>query len=510
MRKTLLMILDGWGIAVDPSVSAIDQANVPFYRHCLATYPHSKLQASEEAVGLPRRQFGNSEVGHMHLGAGRVIYQELVRITRDLNSGAFAELPAYKALLAELRQGKRLHLIGLLSDGGVHSHTNHIEGVISQLAKDGIKDNVFVHIITDGRDTGPKTGLKFARELESYLRQKGVGRVATVCGRYYAMDRDKRWERVKKAYDLLVHSVGTGFDGGPAGIKASYDAEVTDEFIEPIVVLREAKPIAKIQSGDAVLFYNYRTDRGRELTMALTQQAFPEQGMTPLELYFCTMTEYDSTFKNVHVLFQKDDITHTMGEVVSAAGLKQIRIAETEKYPHVTFFFNGGREEPFEGEQRIMIPSPKVATYDLQPEMSAQGITDAIVPELKKAEAAFVCLNFANPDMVGHTGVMEAAIKACETVDACAKAVSEAAHAAGYDVLILADHGNADIMRNPDGTPHTAHTTALVPCIYIAADAAEKLTVADGTLADIAPTLLTRMGLKLPTEMTGKVLVQPA
>ena len=510
MRKTLLMILDGWGIATDPSVSAIDQGNVPFYRRCLATYPNSRLQASEEAVGLPKRQFGNSEVGHMHLGAGRVIYQELVRIQRDLDSGAFAQLPAYQALLAEVRGGRRLHLIGLLSDGGVHSHVNHLEGLIAQLAKDGVRDNVFIHVITDGRDTGPQTGLKFARELESYLRQKGVGRVATVCGRYYAMDRDKRWERVKKAYDLLVHAAGAPHDGGPAGIKASYDAGVTDEFIEPIAVQREGKPIAKVQHGDAVLFYNYRTDRGRELTMALTQQAFPEQGMTPLELYYCTMTRYDETFKGVQVIFEKEDVTRTMGEVVSAAGLQQIRIAETEKYPHVTFFFNGGREEPFAGEQRIMIPSPKVATYDLQPEMSAREIRDAIIPELQKGAASFVCLNFANPDMVGHTGVMEAAIKACETVDACAEAVTQVATAAGYDVLILADHGNADTMRNPDGSPHTAHTTALVPCIYISATPGERLSVSDGSLADIAPTLLSRMGLPIPSEMTGRVIVQPA
>ncbi len=508
MRKTLLMILDGWGIATDPSVSAIDQGNVPFYRRCLATYPNSRLQASEEAVGLPKRQFGNSEVGHMHLGAGRVIYQELVRIQRDLDSGAFAQLPAYQALLNEVRNGRRLHLIGLLSDGGVHSHVNHLEGLIAQLAKDGVRENVFIHVITDGRDTGPQTGLKFARELESYLRQKGVGRVATVCGRYYAMDRDKRWERVKKAYDLLVHAAGAAHDGGPAGIKASYDAGVTDEFIEPIAVQREGKPIAKIQNGDAVLFYNYRTDRGRELTMALTQQAFPEQGMTPLELYYCTMTRYDESFKGVQVIFEKDDITRTMGEVVSAAGLQQIRIAETEKYPHVTFFFNGGREEAFTGEQRILIPSPKVATYDLQPEMSAREIRDAIIPELQKGAASFICLNFANPDMVGHTGVMEAAIKAVETVDACAEEVTRVATAAGYDVLILADHGNADTMRNPDGTPHTAHTTALVPCIYISATPSEKLSVADGSLADIAPTLLSRMGLPIPSEMTGRVLVQ--
>jgi 2,3-bisphosphoglycerate-independent phosphoglycerate mutase len=505
-KKVLLMILDGWGIATNKAVSAIDQAKTPFVDSLYTKYPHGKLEASGLAVGLPEGQMGNSEVGHMNIGAGRVVYQDLVRVNKAI---ADKELDSNPTLLAAFSyaktQGKRVHLIGLVSDGGVHSHLYHLKGIISIAHKQGIND-LFVHAFTDGRDTDPKGGLGYVEAIQDHLR-KTTGQIGTIVGRYYAMDRDKRWERVKLAYDVMVHGVGEKTQDPLAAIQDSYDHNVTDEFIKPIVVVgSDQKPVGLIEAGDVVLCFNFRTDRGREITEVLTQQDFPEHQMKKLPLYYVTLTSYDETFQDVKVIFNKDNLEKTLGEVVSNAGKKQIRIAETEKYPHVTFFFSGGREAAFPGESRILCPSPKVATYDLAPEMSAMDIRDKIIPELNKRAPDFVCLNFANPDMVGHTGVFEAAVKACETVDACAAAVTEAALKNGYSTIIIADHGNADMMVNPDGTPNTAHTTNLVPFILVDNDYRGKLK--DGKLGDLAPTILTLMGVQIPQQMTGNVLLE--
>lgn len=500
------MILDGWGIAKNPKVSAIDQANTPYINSLYKKYLHSKLEASGLAVGLPAGQMGNSEVGHMNIGAGRVVYQDLVRVNKAIEE---KELVQNEVLLAAIHYAnanqKSFHLIGLVSDGGVHSHVNHLKGLISILHTHGLK-NVFVHAFTDGRDTDPKGGIGYLTDLQNHL-QITTGQLASVVGRYYAMDRDKRWERVKLAYDLLVHGTGKASRNVLNSVQESYDAGVTDEFIKPIVAIANDKPIGIIKEGDVVLCFNFRTDRGREITQVLTQQDFPDQGMKKLNLHYITLTNYDDTFEKINVIFDKDNLTNTLGEIVSKAGKKQIRIAETEKYPHVTFFFSGGREEAFTGESRIMCPSPKVATYDLQPEMSAPDIRDKIIPELEKKEADFICLNFANPDMVGHTGVFSAAVMACETVDQCNEAVTEAARRNGYVTIIIADHGNSDVMINDDGTPNTAHTTNLVPCILVD-DSQTFSKINDGKLGDLAPTILTLMGIDLPAEMTGKVLVQ--
>lgn len=506
-RKVLLVILDGWGLAEDPRVSAPDHARVPFYRHLLATCPHSRLRASEQAVGLPAGQMGNSEVGHMNIGAGRVVYQELERINVALTDGTLASTEAFKGLTDYCRStGRPLHLLGLVSDGGVHSHIGHLLGLLPLLKEAGVP-NVYLHAFTDGRDTDPKSGLGHLREVQDTMSRLNYGHIASICGRYYAMDRDKRWERTARAYHLLLQGQGHPATDPLAALQASYDAGVTDEFVEPIVITEGGAPVATLQPDDAVLFFNFRTDRGRQLTQVLTQQNLPEHGMHTLPLHYTTFTRYSEEYKGVHVIFEKDELVHMLGQVLAAAGKKQIRIAETEKYPHVTFFFNGGVEEPFPGEDRLLIPSPKVATYDLQPEMSAYGIRDAILPRLQQADADFICLNFANPDMVGHTGVWEAAVKAVEVVDECHKAVAEAAAASGYTVISIADHGNCDRMRNPDGSPHTAHTLSLVPCILSGHDS-DKYTLKDGKLGDIAPTILHLLGLPIPAEMTGEVLVQ--
>jgi len=500
------MILDGWGLATKISASAIDAAKTPYINSLYKKYPHSKLQASGLAVGLPEGQMGNSEVGHMNIGAGRVVYQDLVKLNKAVEE---RELDKNEVLLEAFNYAKKnnksVHLIGLVSDGGVHSHINHLKGICTIAHNEGIK-NLFIHAFTDGRDTDPKSGLGFISELQDHLN-KTSGKLASVVGRYFAMDRDKRWERVKLAYDLLVNGVGEKFTDAKKAIQKSYDAGVTDEFVKPIVITdANQNQLTTIKEGDVVICFNFRTDRGREITMVLTQQDYPEQSMKKLKLYYVTLTNYDDSFNDVKVIFDKDNLNNTLGEIVSKAGKKQIRIAETEKYPHVTFFFSGGREEIFEGESRILCPSPKVATYDLKPEMSAFDIRDKIIPELNKREADFICLNFANPDMVGHTGVFSAAVKACETVDQCNEAVTEAARANGYATIIIADHGNADMMINDDGTPNTAHTTNLVPCILVDDDFKGKLN--DGKLGDLAPTILTLMGVPVPQEMTGKVLIE--
>ncbi|MCW5912428.1 MAG: 2,3-bisphosphoglycerate-independent phosphoglycerate mutase [Cyclobacteriaceae bacterium] len=504
-KKVLLMILDGWGIAKNTKVSAIDNARTPYINSLYKKYPHSTLEASGLAVGLPAGQMGNSEVGHMNIGAGRIVYQDLVRINKAVEEKELDTNPVLKdAIDYAKKNNKAFHLIGLVSDGGVHSHIDHLEGIITILNNSGLK-NVFVHAFTDGRDTDPKGGLGYLTDLNNHLA-KTTGKIASVIGRYYAMDRDKRWERIKLAYDLLVHGTGEPTTDILKAVARSYENNITDEFIKPIVVTdANQNPLTTIREGDVVLCFNFRTDRGREITQVLTQQDFHEQNMYRLNLYYITLTNYDDSFNDVKVIFDKDNLENTLGDIVSKAGKKQIRIAETEKYPHVTFFFSGGREEAFTGESRILCPSPKVATYDLQPEMSANDIKDKIIPELNKKEADFICLNFANPDMVGHTGVFEAAVKACETVDQCNEAVTEAARRNGYAVIIIADHGNADMMINDDGTPNTAHTTSLVPVILVDDEYRGKLK--PGKLGDLAPTILTLMGIPVPGEMSGHVLI---
>jgi len=504
-KKVILIILDGWGIAENPEVSAIDKAKTPFVDGLYNIYPHSKLQASGEAVGLPEGQMGNSEVGHMNIGGGRIVYQELVRINKAIDERTLHKNEALlEAVDFAKKNNRNFHLIGLVSDGGVHSHIYHLKG-LCDIAKEHDLENFYIHAFTDGRDTDPKSGVRFIKDLQDHL-SKSKGKIASITGRYYAMDRDKRWERVKLAYDALVKGEGKKSKDLIAAMQESYQSGATDEFIKPIVqVDNNDEPVAKIQEGDVVLCFNFRTDRGRQITQVLTQKDFPEHDMHKLSLKYLTLTKYDDTFQDIAVLFEKDKLKNTLGEWLSKHEKKQIRIAETEKYPHVTFFFSGGREEPFQGEQRILCPSPKVATYDLKPEMSACEIRDRIVEELKKEEVDFVCLNFANPDMVGHTGVFEAAVKACETVDSCTKDVMETALSHGYSSLIIADHGNSDIMINEDGTPNTAHTTNLVPCILV--DKEYRGAIKDGKLGDLAPTILQLMGLEIPEEMTGNVLI---
>ncbi|WP_040480469.1 2,3-bisphosphoglycerate-independent phosphoglycerate mutase [Mariniradius saccharolyticus] len=504
-KKVILMILDGWGLGTNPEVSAIAKAKTPFIDSLYQKYPHSKLEASGLAVGLPEGQMGNSEVGHMNIGAGRIVYQDLVKINKAVEEGDLNTHPVLvEAFDYAKKENKKVHFIGLVSDGGVHAHINHLKG-LCDAAKHHELSQVFIHAFTDGRDTDPKSGINYLNELKEHL-QHSVGKVASVVGRYYAMDRDKRWERVKLAYDAMVHGVGEMSKDFIASMVKSYANDVTDEFIRPIIQVNgNGKPLATIAEGDVVICFNFRTDRGREITQVLTQQDFEDFNMKKLNLHYVTFSNYDETFKGVKVLFEKDNLNNTLGEVIARNGKKQIRIAETEKYPHVTFFFSGGREKEFEGESRILCPSPKVATYDLKPEMSAFEIASKIKPELKKKNPDFVCLNFANPDMVGHTGVFEAAVKACETVDECAKQVITQALESGYTTIVIADHGNCDVMINEDGTPNTAHTTNLVPCIMV--DDKNRLEVKNGKLGDLAPTILTLMGLEVPTEMTGNVLL---
>lgn len=496
------MILDGWGINPNPKVSAIEKANTPFMDHCLKNYPNATLVTYGLEVGLPEGQMGNSEVGHMNLGAGRVVYQNLVRINMAVQTKSFLKESILNSEFQyAIETGKKVHFIGLLSNGGVHSHIYHLFGLLDAANTFGLKDNVFVHAFTDGRDCDPHSAIGFINELKQHMKET-TGKLASVIGRYYAMDRDKRWERVKLAYQLMVNGVGQTTDDIENSIRQSYKNGISDEFIKPIIVDKEGL----IEEGDVVINFNFRTDRGREITQVLTQSDFPEYGMKKMELRYITMTNYDKTFKGVEVIYDENEIPNTLGEVLETHGKSQIRIAETEKYPHVTFFFSGGREKEFDGEKRILCPSPKeVPTYDLKPEMSAYQITEKIVPELKNGTADFVCLNFANTDMVGHTGVFEAAVKAAEVVDSCTAKVVNAALEGGYDIIILADHGNSDVMVNSDGSPNTQHSMSPVPVILIQNENQYK--IKPGKLGDIAPTILKLMNLPIPEEMTGEILL---
>lgn len=498
--------MDGWGHGKVPSSDAIKNANTPFVDSLYKKYSNTELITCGEAVGLPEGQMGNSEVGHLNLGAGRIVYQELQRIHVAMKNGELETNQVFLDAIATAKnKHKTLHFIGLVSDGGVHSHINHLKELCTLAQKHNVPD-VAVHAFTDGRDTDPKSGLGFITELLEHTNKTGA-KLATICGRYYAMDRDKRWERIKLAYDAMVSSTGKKTTNPVLSIQESYDEDITDEFIHPIIVTNDdGQPLAAIKEGDVVISFNFRTDRCREISIALTQQAFPEQNMHPLNLHYVTMTEYDKTYKNVDVLFHNDNLTNTLGEVLEQHGKTQIRIAETEKYPHVTFFFSGGREKEFTGEKRIMAPSPKdVATYDLKPEMSANDLTAAILPKIKAQTADFICLNFANTDMVGHTGVWVAAIKAAETVDNCVSQIVPAALEQDYTILLTADHGNSDYLINEDGSPNTAHTLNPVPLFVISND--YQGTVRPGKLGDIAPTILKIMGLDAPKEMTGNVLI---
>ncbi|WP_338732900.1 2,3-bisphosphoglycerate-independent phosphoglycerate mutase [Mangrovimonas cancribranchiae] len=503
-KKVILMILDGWGKSPDPKVSAIDNANTPFIDSLYKNYPNANLRTDGLHVGLPEGQMGNSEVGHMNLGAGRIVYQDLVKINLAVKNNTLGNEAAIKTAFEYAKtNNKPVHFLGLVSDGGVHSHINHLLGLIDAANQYGVA-NSYVHAFTDGRDVDPKSGYGFITELEQHIENTNT-QLATVTGRYYAMDRDNRWERVKLAYNALVNGIGTQSKEVLKSIDQSYEDDVTDEFIKPIVMTdNNDNPIATIKEGDVVIFFNFRTDRGRQLTQALSQKDFHEQNMHKLDLHYVTMTNYDDSFKGIHVVFDKENLKETLGEVLEKNNKTQIRIAETEKYPHVTFFFSGGRETPFKGETRILRNSPKVATYDLQPEMSAYELRDALIPELQKGDTDFVCLNFANGDMVGHTGVMEAAIKACEAVDECVKDVITTALENDYTTILIADHGNCETMVNPDGSPNTSHTTNPVPVILIDKD---KLPIKDGILGDIAPTILHLLGVEQPKTMTQHSLV---
>ncbi|MCD8454392.1 2,3-bisphosphoglycerate-independent phosphoglycerate mutase [Tenacibaculum finnmarkense genomovar ulcerans] len=503
-KKVILMILDGWGITQNPKVSAIYNAKTPFINSLYDTFPHAQLRTDGNHVGLPEGQMGNSEVGHMNLGAGRIVYQNLAKINKAVEQGTLAqETELLNAFDYAKKNNKNVHFLGLVSNGGIHSHINHLKGLLSA-ANEQKLENVFLHAFTDGRDCDPKSGKYFINEIEEHM-QKTTGELATITGRYFAMDRDNRWERVQLAHDALVNGKGSFSTDATQSIQKSYDENITDEFVKPIIMVDEKnQPKTIIKEDDVVIFFNFRTDRGRELTEILNQKDFPELNTKKLPLYFVTMTNYDETFKDIKVIYNSKNIENTLGEVLESAGKTQIRIAETEKYPHVTFFFSGGREQEFNGEKRLLCPSPKVATYDLQPEMSAYEIRDAIVPELQKGAVDFVCLNFANGDMVGHTGVFEAAVKACETVDNCVKDVITTALENEYTTIVIADHGNCETMMNPDGSPHTSHTTNPVPMILVDKD---LKTIKDGVLGDIAPTILHLMNVPQPKEMTQDSLL---
>ena len=493
------MILDGWGIAANPEVSAVDMAKTPFIDSLKKDSMSSRLEASGSSVGLPIGQMGNSEVGHMNLGAGRIVYQDLAKIDRAIEQKSISQNQTFQKLLKNCN-GKRLHLIGLVSDGGVHSHLNHLKGLLTLFAEKDIHD-VHLHAFTDGRDTDPKSGKGFLHDVDMHMK-KTTGQIASICRRYFAMDRDNRWERIQKAYNLIIKGEGRQFNGNASeAIQSAYDLGQTDEFILPIQI----KPI-QICDGDVVLFFNFRTDRGRQLTRVISQKDFPDYKMFKLNTHFYTLTKYDKKYSKVQVIFEKDNLKNTLGEVLENSGKSQIRIAETEKYPHVSYFFSGGREEKFPLEERIMVNSPKVSTYDLMPEMSANKICEAIIPELENESADFICLNFANPDMVGHTGNVSAAVKAVETVDSCSQKLVEKGIKHNYTFFILADHGNADCMINKDGSPNTAHTTQPVP-FFIVSDQSFNYKLRNGVLGDVAPTILDWMGIKKPKEMTGKSLI---
>lgn len=507
-NRVLLAILDGWGYGRIPAADAIAQADTPFFDSLRRDYPNSELVTYGEDVGLPEGQMGNSEVGHLNIGAGRIVYQELARINKAVRE---RELHTHPVVLRALEYArthqKNIHYIGLVSDGGVHSHLNHLLALCDIAAENGLSRQTFVHAFMDGRDTDPQSGLGFLHTLMEHNTKTGV-RLASIIGRYYAMDRDKRWERVRLAYDLLVRGTGETTADPLATVSQRYVAGETDEFLKPIACSdAQGAPLAVITEGDVVLCFNFRTDRPREITTVLTQKDMPEFDMYALPLHYVTMTRYDDTYRNVEVIFHKDDVSNTLGEVLEKSGKTQVRIAETEKYPHVTFFFSGGRENPFQGERRILIPSPKVATYDLQPEMGALEITEAIVADLGANKPDFVCLNFANTDMVGHTGIFEAAMKAAQTVDGCLEKLIGAALRHGYEAIVIADHGNSDFMINEDGSPNTAHSKNPVPCIYVSGRAAGTR-VLPGKLADIAPTILRLMEIPIPAEMTGNILIE--
>lgn len=504
-KKVLLMILDGWGHGTDDQSNAIKHARTPFVDSLYQDWPNAELLTDGEHVGLPKGQMGNSEVGHLNIGAGRIVYQDLVKINKAIESGEMANNKALvKAMDTAMERGAKLHLIGLVSNGGVHSSQDHLHALCDIANARGVKD-IMIHAITDGRDCDPRSGGAFIKKLNDHVAG-GHARIASICGRYYAMDRDKRWERVSKAYELLVHGTGRSATDPVAAVKASYADGVTDEFILPVVMTNDSgDPIGRIEEGDVVICFNFRTDRCREITMALTQQDFPDHGMKMLDLHYVTMTNYDNTFRNVDVMFDKDNLVNTIGEVIEAHGKTQVRIAETEKYPHVTFFFSGGREQEFNGEKRLLINSPKVATYDLQPEMSAYEVTDTICEELNTNQPDFVCLNFANPDMVGHTGVYDAIVEALEHIDKCASKVIRTCLDHDYAAIVIADHGNADFVVNADGSPNTAHTTNPVPVFLINSG---RHSVSNGILADVAPTILDLMKIEQPAEMTGSSLVQ--
>jgi len=503
-KKTFLMILDGWGIGDGSKADVISQVPTPNMTGFAEKYASSRLHASGEDVGLPEGQMGNSEVGHLNIGAGRIIYQDLVKINKEIKTGEIKKNKVLTKAFSYARDNdKQVHFFGLLSDGGVHSLDKHLY-TLCDMTKDYGLEKVFIHGFGDGRDTDPHSGIGYMQNLIDHLGTSN-GRVASFIGRYYAMDRDKRWERIKEAYDMLVNGIGTTTRDIIEAMQESYNNEITDEFMKPIVVIDDKGiPLGKVKEGDVIVFFNFRNDRAKELTIVLTQKDMPESGMRTIPLYYCTMTPYDATFEGLHIIYPKENADNTLGEVLSVAGKTQLRIAETEKYAHVTFFFSGGRETVFNNEDRILIPSPKVPTYDMQPDMSAYGVKDAVIKAIRTGKYDFICLNFANGDMVGHTGVYEAIKKAVATVDECAGAVANAARENGYDVLIIADHGNADKALNEDGSPNTAHSLNPVPCILISDD---YRTIKEGILADVAPTLLTIMGIDIPEEMTGKVLV---
>ena len=505
-KKALLLICDGWGIGDRGKDDVIYNTPTPYWDELLKTYPNSQLQASGENVGLPDGQMGNSEVGHLNIGAGRIVYQDLVKINIACRQNTILDNPEIKRAYSYAKEnGKQIHFMGLVSDGGVHSSLEHLFK-LADIAKEYGIDKAYVHCFMDGRDTDPRSGKGFIEQLENHLQTTG-GKIASIIGRYYAMDRDKRWERVKEAYDLIVNGTGKPCEDMVQAMEESYAEGVTDEFIKPIVHVENGKPVATIEEGDVVIFFNYRNDRAKELTVVLTQQDMPEAGMhtIPGLQYYC-MTPYDASFKGVHILFDKENVANTLGEYIASKGLNQLHIAETEKYAHVTFFFNGGRETPFDNEDRILVPSPKVATYDLKPEMSAYEVKDKLVDAINKNKYDFIVVNFANGDMVGHTGIYEAIEKAVVAVDACVKDVIEAAKAQGYEAIIIADHGNADHALNEDGTPNTAHSLNPVPCVYVTENKAAK--VEDGRLADVAPTILKIMGLEAPADMNGQILIK--